>query len=124
VPQATSAFFARLPDRRRWFALRLPSAFAGCGSPRGVPFPADPPPGSPCGVPCGAAGSGLATFSDGRGPRRILADPAGSLASDPPRGVPAARPALSRRSPRLLGARRTIPVALRGVNSAFPQVSV
>ena len=42
VPQATSAIFARLPDRRRWFALRLPSAFAGSGSPRGVPFPTDP----------------------------------------------------------------------------------
>jgi hypothetical protein len=42
VPQATSASFARLPDRRRWLALRLPSAFAGSGSPRGVPSPTDP----------------------------------------------------------------------------------
>jgi hypothetical protein len=51
MPQATSAIFARLPDRRRWFALRLTSAIRGVRIASRRSFPADPPPGSPLDVP-------------------------------------------------------------------------
>ena len=54
MPQATSAIFARLPDRRRWFTLRLTSAIRGVRIASRRSFPADPPPGSPLDVPGGA----------------------------------------------------------------------